>query len=54
MTSLITHGFFSLRKKSDVLSIFIEFRIKVEKQLSAKILSFQSDLWEGGGKNFRP
>ena len=37
---------FPLRKKSDVLSTFIEFRTKVEKQLSAEILSFQSD-WGG-------
>ena len=35
-----------LWKKSDVLSTFIEFQTKVEKQLSAKILSFQSD-WGG-------
>ena len=41
-----THGLFPLRKKSDVLFTFIEFRIKVEKQLSAKILSFPSD-WGG-------
>lgn len=34
---------FPLKQKSDVLSIFAEFHIKVEKQFSEKILSFQSD-----------
>ena len=37
---------FPLRRKNDVLSTFTEFRMKVENQLSAKIISFQSD-WGG-------
>ena len=41
-----------LWKKSDVLSNFIEFRTKAEKQFSTKILSFQSD-WGGGGGRFQ-
>ena len=37
---------FPLRKKSDVLSTFTEFRKKVENQFSTIIVSFQSD-WGG-------
>ena len=37
---------FPLRKKSDVLSTFIEFKKKVENQFSTRIVSFQSD-WGG-------
>ena len=37
---------FPLRRKSDVLTTFTKFKMKVENQLSAKIISFQSD-WGG-------
>lgn len=37
---------FPLKNKSDVMKIFIEFHVKVEKQFSEKLLAFQSD-WGG-------
>ena len=37
---------FPLRRKSDVLNTFTEFKMKAENQLSAKIISFQFD-WGG-------
>ena len=37
---------FPLRRKSDVLTTFTEFKMKVENQFSTKIISFQSD-WGG-------